>query len=425
MITFLLLFLLQSSFPPEVALLISEAQEQVNQAKYEEAQAKLDKALEIDPNNYLAYYWKGYCFMSTNQLDKAIDNLTQSIVINNNFPEALNTRGLCYGYSKEVEQALADFDRAILLDENFVEAYVNRGSSLIGKKEFELAKADFAQAIKIDPDNGSPHFHRGRIFQILEDWPSAIGDFQKAITKGFVNAESLYELGNSLYQNGEYNKAIEAYSVALEFDPKHHRTLNNRALAYDKIGNTSLAEKDRDKLRKMAGVNFQAYEDIKYKAFPSKESDVILSLPEDWIYSPFDEKEEGEEIFEISVHDDFDKRELSARVKVRVSKNMGERFGVSDPQGLIDFWRASNGRNSEDYESYVVASQKIKKINGRNVAMFETKRVVNKGDLPIGAIEMVAAKEDELVVIYFESPISQYDYFKTIFENSIKQIGFK
>jgi tetratricopeptide (TPR) repeat protein len=425
MTTVILFFILQSSFPPEVVTLLELAQEQVNKSELDKAQRTLDKALEIDPNNYLAFYWKGYCHMNNNELDKAIDNFTQSIVINNQFPEAYNTRGLCYGYKEEVELALADFDRAIIIDENFVEAYVNRGSALIGKKNFDMAKADFKKAIEIDPENGSPHFHRGRVHQISEDWKSAIDDFQSAIQKGFVNAESLYELGNSLYQNGEYSKAVQSYSVALEFDSKHHRALNNRALSYEKLGKNNLAEKDRKKLREMAGINFQAYDKIKYKEYPSKDKDVSLLLPSGWYVSETQEPDRDEELFEISAYDDESKKHLSARVKVRVSKNMQERFGVSNPQALQDFWRGSNGKNTEKYESYVVASQKLKKIGGKNIAMFETKRVINKGDMPIGAIEMVAASENELIVIYFEAPVTQYDYFKTIFENSIKKIKFQ
>jgi tetratricopeptide (TPR) repeat protein len=49
-------------------------------------------------------------------------------------------------------------------------------------------------------------------------------------------AAARYEEGNLLLDQGEHQQAIAAYDQALALDPQHARALNNRALAYQALG---------------------------------------------------------------------------------------------------------------------------------------------------------------------------------------------
>lgn len=57
-------------------------------------------------------------------------------------------------------------------------------------------------------------------------------------------AAALYEQGNVLFDGGEYGAAIAAYDQALALDDSNARAFNNRALAYEALGQIDQARAD-------------------------------------------------------------------------------------------------------------------------------------------------------------------------------------
>lgn len=427
MINYLLFFLLfQNQVDPAIIPYINEAKENIQNARYAEALNKIDQGLEIDPNNHFLYYWQGYAYMSKGELNNAIDSFTKSIKIYEKFPEAYNTRGLCYGYNNQVDLALTDFDRAILLDEDFIEAYINRGSSLIGKGDLQLAKADLEEALRIDPDNGSAFYNLGRVYQEMGDLKSASKQFQNAINTEFVNKDVMYEFGNVLFQLSSFRNAAEAYSLALQFEPNDHKILNNRALAYDSLGKNKLAEADRDKLREISGVNFQAHDKIKYSQYSSKNGDLIVTLPDSW-YQEFIESEfQDEEYISISASNPNKNNTLSANVSIRISRNMSERYpSVKNEQSLVDFWKSSYKQRTDEYENYRLGYKKTKNINGFFSEQYEAKIQMYEGSPEIISRDVFIIRQDDLITINMQCPVYQYQYFEVIFDKVLETIVIK
>jgi tetratricopeptide (TPR) repeat protein len=69
-----------------------------------------------------------------------------------------------------------------------------------------------------------------------------------------VDGITLYIKGNRFLKNGEYAKAIEAYSQAIRFYPANARVFYNRAIAYEKEENLPKAKKDYSNALKGEGV---------------------------------------------------------------------------------------------------------------------------------------------------------------------------
>jgi tetratricopeptide (TPR) repeat protein len=59
---------------------------------YTKASECFDKALEIDPDNYSAWYNKGICFQNMGKTQEAIRCYDESIKINPNFGRAIQSR---------------------------------------------------------------------------------------------------------------------------------------------------------------------------------------------------------------------------------------------------------------------------------------------------------------------------------------------
>ncbi len=63
--------------------------------------------------------------------------------------------------------------------------------------------------------------------------------------------------GDQYYNQGEYEKALEAYGKFLTIYPRNIKTLYNRAMAYDKLGKVEPAKKDLKKLLKLEPNHLQ------------------------------------------------------------------------------------------------------------------------------------------------------------------------
>lgn len=138
---------------------------------YEEAITNYTEALNLDPDNRIAYINRGTAYKrfgdkfkgeknfeeANKKYEEAISDFTQAIRVDSTNRNAYNNRGSCY-YEKytnnnvqealaNMEKAIADYTMAINSDEKFIEAYKNRALAyqFMGKKE--LADADL-QKIK-------------------------------------------------------------------------------------------------------------------------------------------------------------------------------------------------------------------------------------------------------------------------------------
>ena len=61
-----------------------------------------------------------------------------------------------------------------------------------------------------------------------------------------TQAKRHYNQGVSLYDSGEYQKAIDEFSQTIELDPKYVWAYNNRGSSYHKLGEYERAIEDFD-----------------------------------------------------------------------------------------------------------------------------------------------------------------------------------
>lgn len=65
--------------------------------------------------------------------------------------------------------------------------------------------------------------------------------------------------GDDLFEDGNYQEAIVAYSDYLKNSPEHTKSLYNRGRAYEEIGSTDKAKADFEKIIEIDAKNVSAY----------------------------------------------------------------------------------------------------------------------------------------------------------------------
>jgi tetratricopeptide (TPR) repeat protein len=93
---------------------------------------------------------RGHVYIVSNQLDNAINDLTDAIRLNPWNVQAFNDRGVAYIKKKDLDRAIDDYTSAIALSP-IPQIYANRGSAYEAQSRPDLAIADLQYALMHDP----------------------------------------------------------------------------------------------------------------------------------------------------------------------------------------------------------------------------------------------------------------------------------
>ena len=128
------------------------------------------------------------------------------------------------------------------------EYYCKRGSILDESGNHEAAIMEYTKALDLDFKNFQAYFLRGLSKSELGDTAGAAEDFLYAVT---LNPESGFlayaNAGAEYFKSGDYNKAIQNFSIALKIDSILYDQLshNNKYTAFS-LGNEDESIKPKD-----------------------------------------------------------------------------------------------------------------------------------------------------------------------------------
>lgn len=112
-----------------------------------------------------------------------------------------------------------------------------RGNRSFDKQKYGEATSTFSEAVKKNEKDFGAHYNLGNSLYKIKKYDEAISEYQKA-QKNTNNkdekAASYYNEGNAHLQNGDGEKAVNAYKNALKFDPDNEAILKNLQIAKKK-----------------------------------------------------------------------------------------------------------------------------------------------------------------------------------------------
>ena len=112
-----------------------------------------------------------------------------------------------------------------------------RGNRSFDKQKYGEAISTFSEAVKKNEKDFGAHYNLGNSLYKIKKYDEAIAEYQKA-QKNTNNkdekAASYYNEGNAHLQNGDGEKAVNAYKNAFKFDPDNEAILKNLQIAKKK-----------------------------------------------------------------------------------------------------------------------------------------------------------------------------------------------
>jgi tetratricopeptide (TPR) repeat protein len=212
-------------------------------------------ALDLDPENGLAYSNLGCHYIDNEENEKAVPVLEKAVQHEKTFNEshiAYQNLGVAYARLGRDEEAITNYSKAISKNPGFVAAIFGRGLSYTNVGKFDSAVADFTTILtKIDSLNARAFYSRGFAFNKWNKVDQALADYSKAIGIDPGYGAPYVNRGNIYFKINLLDEALADYNIALKLDPENGSTFLNRSSVYFRKSQFREALQDALKAREM------------------------------------------------------------------------------------------------------------------------------------------------------------------------------
>lgn len=193
-------------------------------------------------------YWeKGLGYAENKLYIDAVQNYTQAIRTNKgeiaieDVARIFNSRGIAYQGLDEMDKAIDDFSNALELDDKNPEFSMNRGLAFADQKKYDRARDDFSRAIALAPRSADAYAGRGRANQEAGSPDLAIADYRKVVELDPRNIGARYGMGLAYKSNRQDAKAIEVFNEVLKIDPRYAAASYQNAGLFSRAGKIDAA----------------------------------------------------------------------------------------------------------------------------------------------------------------------------------------
>ncbi len=159
---------------------INRAAARMDKADFKNAIADYNEAIRLDPKNAGAYTRRGEAWRLQGDLERSLADHNKAIGLNAN-EEAYNNRALTLKDRGQLDKAIADCDEAILLQPKSYLAYATRGLIRRLKGDLRGSLADLNKAVELNPRSPIALTFRGDALREAGDDDRAMKDFNEAI----------------------------------------------------------------------------------------------------------------------------------------------------------------------------------------------------------------------------------------------------
>jgi len=196
--------------------------------RYVEALAILDQILQLQPDSFLAQYWRGDIFNRLGDYQTAISAYDDAIAIQPDYLLAWSSKGDALYQLQRYQAAVTSWQQALTLPatSDYQQQLVSRSiPQQIGRvllydlQRYADAINVYNQLVVTDADGAANWLNRGTAFAQLSQYQDAIADFDQALQLEPQNALAWKQRGLALYSLERYQEAITSWENAARFNP--------------------------------------------------------------------------------------------------------------------------------------------------------------------------------------------------------------
>jgi len=242
----------------------------------DDAISSFSKALELDPQDHLAYNNRGVAYKRKGLYDEAIADYNRALEIKPGYDSALFNRGTARYNKGDVDGAMSDLIEAQKKRRNDSIVATTLGMVYRDKGELDKAAKELRRGITLNKKNLRAYQALADVSEKQRDFEEAIRNYAKVmdlVDKGTdtsdlskkiqdlrrLRAQDLHMQGLENCRDEKLNKAIDLWTAALKIDPNMVPALRDRGLTRHKTGNYKKAVEDFSAALEIAPANAELY----------------------------------------------------------------------------------------------------------------------------------------------------------------------
>ena len=230
--------------------------------RFAKAISWMDSAIHHAPDN--ASYWinRGTIRFDHKDYKGADADLEQALKIEPDNSLALHNLATAKSALGETAASEVLLSEAIEKNKDLPFPLAERAYQKLQKNDFKGALEDYDEVVRLAPTEDENYINRGLVKEKMKDFSGAQKDFSKAIELNEKNERAWLCHGNIMSKTKKWETAIEDYTTAIALDPEYGLAYFNRAMANQNVKNPTAACKD---LRKSEDLGLRIEASMKTK----------------------------------------------------------------------------------------------------------------------------------------------------------------
>lgn len=217
--------ILQKNYPQFDGTYLGRARLYILEGDTVNANADLDKALQLNKNATNAYVMRADIAMNSNppQYEKALADMDEAVKLQPRYAGYFINRAYLRYMLDDYFGAMADYDYAIGLDPLNAIGYFNRGLLRAEVNDNDKAIQDFTRVLQLNSDDVRALYNRAMLYKETKQWDAALNDLNRVIEQYPDFAGVYYALfqinndrGNLREAEKDYKKAVQLTDLALK-----------------------------------------------------------------------------------------------------------------------------------------------------------------------------------------------------------------
>jgi len=178
------------------------------------------KALEFDPNFYLAYYQLGVLEKKLGNSQTSIDHLNKVIEIKPNHYKTWFTLGAVHESDGNTELAIEHYSKAIEINPGYAKAYGNLGKLYTENHLYKEAEDVLKTVTQIDPNYADGFMRLGLLYIGQEMWVSAVENLTTSSGLDEKDYNKFVHLASALNHIQKWDEAASAARTCTDLKRK-------------------------------------------------------------------------------------------------------------------------------------------------------------------------------------------------------------
>lgn len=231
---------LSARYPKSAAVLNLLGMCQQGQGKLREAAASFRKILSLDPSIAELHFNLGAIHTQLNDVKAAMASYRKALQLKPGLSVAHFNLGTLLQQQNQLADAAKHYQQTVQQQPNFFEAWANWGTVLQLRGDLQAAEQCYRKALTLNND-ARGHFNLGTTLYGQGEHEAAILAFREALHLDPQFADAWNDIGEIYRDQGNMDEAVRSYRQALQAQPQHARANYNLGECYCLGGQLELA----------------------------------------------------------------------------------------------------------------------------------------------------------------------------------------